>query len=388
MNDKIYFDHAASTPVDPRVTEAMTGALGICGNPSATHSFGREARAAVDRARMSVAGLVGADASEMVFTSGATESNNTAILGIFAAAAARFPGRSLRVLVSPVEHASVNEPLKLLAERHGAVIDFLPVDQEGRVSADDVAARLTDDTVLVCVMWVNNVLGTVQPVEEIGAKVASARAARRPGVLPLYFFCDAAQAASWREIRVRRANIDALTVSAHKLYGPSGIGALYLRKGTHIQPLLRGGGQEDGRRSGTENLSGIVGLGAAADLAVREGPADAAHMGKIRRTFTDLISVIGRGYEVLGPSSDHAAPGIIYCRSTRHTGDILGLKLDESGFAVSSGSSCQAGSRQPSSVVQAVYGEKVARQGGIRVSFGRSSRPEDIRRLLDELGRL
>jgi len=388
MTDRIYFDHAASTPVDTRVAAAMTDALKFCGNPSATHGFGRDARTAIDRARAAVAGLLGAGLSEIIFTSGATESSNAAIQGVFGPIAARFPGRKLRVLASPVEHSSVGESLKALAERHGAVVDLLSVDKEGLVSAEEVAERLTDDTVLVCVMWVNNVLGTVQPVEEIGTRVAAARASRRPGTPPVYFFCDAVQAASWRQILVRSAKVDALTVSGHKLYGPAGIGALYLRKGVEFQPLLRGGGQEGGRRSGTENFPGIIGLGAAAELAAREAPADAARLGNLRRTFTDVISVIGRGYGVLGPSSDHAAPGIVYVASARHSGDILALKLDEAGVAVSSGSSCQASSRQPSSVVRAVYGEKAARHGGIRVSFGRSTGPEDVRRLLDELGRI
>ncbi len=388
MSDRVYLDNAASTPLDRRVAEAMAGAMGLYGNPSATHGCGRSVRAAVDLPRAAAAGLVGADPSEIIFTSGATEANNAAVSGIFGAAAARFPGRRLRVLASPVEHASVGEPLKLLAERHGAVIDVLKAGPAGMVSADEVAERLTDDTVLVCVMWVNNILGTVQPVEAIGARVAAARSGRPPGAPPLYFFCDAAQAASWRRIRVKPAGIDALSLSAHKFYGPAGSGALYLRRGTEFQPLLRGGGQEDGRRSGTENVLGIIGLGAAAELARQEGPSDAVRLGNMRRTFVDVLAAVGRGFEVLGPDDDAAAPGIVYFRSAKYAGDVLALKLDEAGFAVSSGSACDAGSRKVSAALQAAYGEKAARHGGVRVSFGRQTGEDDVRRLLDALSRV
>lgn len=388
MSGELYLDFAASTPVDHRVAAAVTAAMGACGNPSATHVFGRRSRTAIDRSRAAVAGLIGADPSEIIFTSGATESNNAAISGIFGSVAARFPGRRLRILTTPIEHPSVSEPLRALAETHGVAIDLLSVDAEGRVSAAELAGRLTDDTVLVCVMWVNNILGTVQPIEDIGAKIITARAARSEQAPPLYFFCDAVQAAAWRPIRVKGSGIDALSLSGHKMYGPAGTGALFLRRGVGFRPLVSGGGQEAGRRSGTENVTGIVGLGEAASLVVQEGAAEASRLNGLRRTFTDVLAVTGSGYKILGPAADHAAPGLVYCQSAKHAGDILALKLDEAGIAVSSGSACEAGSRKASTVIRAVYGEKAAKRGGIRISFGRTTGPDDVRRLIDVLGRL
>ena len=381
MDKPVYLDNAASAPLDPRLLPLLNEALARPGNPSALHAAGRLLRAEIDDARGSVAALIGAAPEDIVFTSGASESNNTAVRGLFAAAAAAAPGRTCRVLISPLEHPSAAEAARLLAAERGAAVDVLPVDRQGLVSAADVARLITDDTVLVCVMWVNNVLGSVQPIAEIGRIVAAARRSRPAGSPPLHFFCDAVQAAAWLPIDVRAAGVDALSLSAHKLGGPKGVGALYLRRGAPCEPLLVGGGQEEGRRSGTENHAGIVALGAAAALAAKEGPAEAERLRGLRRRLVDGLAAL-KGFTVIGPAGEQAAPHIVYFRSDRFDGETLVLKLDAAGIAVSSGSACDAGSRKTSSVLKAVLGDGQAARGGVRVSFGRTTTEADIERLL------
>jgi cysteine desulfurase len=387
MRDVIYLDHAASAPLHPQVLAAMTEGALLDGNPSSAHSAGQTLRQAIDRSRDAVAALIGSDPAEVIFTSGATESNNAAIQGIFGAIVGRFPGRTLRILTSPIEHPSTAEPLRSLADRCGAVIDLLPVDKEGLVSADDVRKSLTEDTVLVCVMWVNNIIGSVQPVEEIGRVVAEARTARPKNALPLYLVCDAVQAASWRPMNAAKVGVDALSLSAHKIGGPKGVGALFLKRGLGFRPLIVGGGQEDGRRAGTENAAGIIGLGRAAELTAADRGAEAARLRQIRHTLVSGLGSTFKAARILGADGEKAAPGIVYVQFPKWRGDLLAMRLDAAGIAVSSGSACDAGSRHAPEALRAVYGEKTARHGGIRVSFGRQTKAADIDRLLDVLGR-
>lgn len=383
MSDIIYLDNAASAPLHSRALAAMNEIARLAGNPASVHSAGQSLRLAIDQARDPVAALVGADPAEIVFTSGATESNNAAVLGIFSAVSAKFPGRKLRVLASPLEHPSVAEPLRLLAERHGAVVDLLPVGDDGIISAESVRQALTPDTVMVCVMWVNNILGGVQPIEEISWAVAEARTARPRNALPLYLVCDAVQASPWLPMDISAAKVDALSLSGHKIGGPKGVGALFLRRGTPFVPLMVGGGQEDGRRSGTENAAGIAGLGAAAELTVQDRESEAGRWRQMKQRLIAGLADAATGARVLGAADGRSAPGITYIQFPQWPGDILAMKLDSAGIAVSSGSACDAGSRQTPEALKAVLGEKAARHGGIRVSFGRQTKEADIERFLD-----
>lgn len=368
----LYFDYAASTPLDPRVKNAMDEVSAHPGNPSSTHAAGRFLRGKIDAARAAVSRLLGVEESEIVFTSGATEANAAAVLGLVRASRRVHPGRVLRVVASAIEHSSVSGALARLADE-GIVTDVVPADEVGRVSAAAVSKAITPDTVLVCVMWANNVLGTLQPVAEIGRAVAEARDRRVPGDPPLLFLCDAVQAMSTQPVLPRDHGIDALVLSGHKMYGPKGVGALYVRRGTPFEPLIPGGGQESGRRSGTENVAGIVGLGRAAELLESERAADADRAVKLRATLVQALSRIP-GVTVFGEPAN-SLPGTIFLAG-REDGDIIALKCDAAGAAVSAGSACDAGTRKRSAALLAL--KKAAFQkGGIRISFGRFTTPEE-----------
>lgn len=371
-NDGVYLDHAASTPIDLRVADAMDAAVRTVGNPSSVHSFGRHARTLVDEARRKVADLLDVPSGEVTFTSGATEANVTGLVGLYLAAASR-ARRPLRVLASPIEHASVNAALDLLAREHGAVIDLLPVGCGGTIDAADVHAAMRPDTAVVCVMWVNNVIGTVQPVAEIGGIVKAERARRGADGTPVAFFSDAVQALRTEDLRPGAAGVDAVGLSGHKAYGPKGVGALWLRAGTAFAPRIVGGGQESGVRAGTENVPGIVAFGTAAELLAAERDNDRDHAAALGDRFLKGLAEAGTPADVVG-DADLRTPGILYVSTGRKDGDVVALRLDADGVAVSSGSACDAGKRGASPVITAVRGGG----GGIRVSFGRGTTAADI----------
>jgi cysteine desulfurase len=370
----MYFDYAASNPIDPRVKTAMIDVLDQVGNPSSLHAPGRLLRARIDAARSAVAGLFGCQPSEIVFTSGATESNVMAVTGLVRAAGAAKP----HVLASPIEHPSVLAALARMAERGEADVQLLPVDRSGRVAAEDVRAMMRPETALVCVMWANNVLGSIQPVEEIGAAVRVEKARRGPKGAPLFFFSDAVQAVPVLRVHPALAGVDAMSFSGHKMYGPKGIGGLYVRKGLAIEPLLAGGDQESGFRSGTENVAGIIGLGVAADVLRGEREDDARRADVLRGSLLEMLSrSVAQSLRLLGP--EHGSlPGTLYFASQKDDGETLAMKLDVAGFAVSTGSACAAGARKPSRVLASVHDENTARRGGIRVSFGRFTSEEEV----------
>ncbi len=382
----VYLDYAASAPLDPAVREVMSARQAQPGNASATHAFGRDCRQAVDGARREVAAFLGCETEEVLFTSGATEANVAAVRSALdiGARAARRSGVRARIIVSTLEHASVSVAAESAAERLGIELVRLPTDSSAHVDAAALVRELTPETVFVAVMWVNNVLGSIQPVAEIGRAVAAERARRGPGGLPLLFHCDAVQAATTIAIDLKETAADTLSVSAHKLGGPQGVGALYLRRGTAWEPLLTGGGQEHGRRSGTENVVGIVGFGEAVRLADVRRKATAQHLEGLRQRLIGGLAGFGGRLALAGPS-DGRVPGIVYLVSRRFTGDVLALKLDTLGFAVSSGSACDAGKRKTSPVLTAVLGEKAGRHAGVRVSFGPATSPEDVGALLAAL---
>ena len=373
----IYFDYAASNPIDPRVAEAFFSASTLTGNPSSIHAAGRELRRLVDAARGAVARLISVDPAEVVFTSGATESNNAAIFGLCRPLARRYPGRQLRILTSPFEHSSVRAAVETLASETGWAVDRLPVGEGGVVDPAEAARRITKDTVLVCLMWVNNILGTIQPIVEVGRAIDAARAERQPSDPPLLYFCDAVQAAARLPVSPSAAGLDVLSISAHKLGGTKGIGALYLRRGPEFSAVAVGGGQESSRRSGTENAGGIVAFGRAAEFAAEEIMSGRSRIISLRRHLDTRLASLPAGWAPLG-RPDRSVPDILFLQHRRLKGDDLALRLDAAGIAASSGSACDAGKRSVSPALMAVQGEAAARRGGIRISFGRFTTEGDI----------
>lgn len=385
--ENIYLDYAASTPIDPRIARAVAEAMTIIGNPSSSHSFGRVARTGVDRSRASVARLFETSSDAVIFTSGATEANALALLGTWRHLRRDNPGKPLRLLMSPIEHASVTEAIAYLASEEGAIVDLLPVGKNGVISVDDVRAALLPETALVTVMWANNVIGTVQPIAAIGQAVARERERRSVSGVPIVFHCDAVQAAATQRISMSDAGVDLLTVSAHKMYGPKGVGALIVSKNAVIDPLVVGGGQENGMRGGTENFAAIVGFGHAADLCVFERVAEVGRLGSLRAKFLETLGASAVRAEVIG-DAERVIPGTVFIRMASVTGDMAAMALDVSGIAVSAGSACDSGKRKLSSTLKTVMGEQRAQNGGVRISFGRFTTEAELQTCVRELGKL
>ena len=362
----IYLDYAASTPLDAGVREAMNAAADLVGNPSATHSFGRAARLAVDGARRDVAAFLSAHEDEITFTSGATEANNLAMLGFWRSLTLS-ERQGARLLVSPLEHASVLEAVRLM-EGEGAVVDWLTVDASAVVSAD-LTGLLRPETVLVACLWVSNAFGTIQPIADLANAVAAERQRRAAGGRPLHFHVDAVQAARFLALQPAVAGVDTLSLSGHKLYGPKGIGCLWRRRGLKTRPLLVGGGQESGMRAGTENVSGAVAFGAAAHLAGARRQEELANAQRLEDLLWSQVAAAGLSCEAVGDRRQ-AVPGIIALRLGRRQADQLAMTLDAAGVAVATGSACDSGKREPSRGAVAVLGAQAARLGFIRLSFG------------------
>jgi cysteine desulfurase len=363
----VYFDHAATTPVDPQVLEAMLPYFGErYGNPSELHRLGREARVAVEEARAEVAAALGAGEKEIVFTAGGTEADNLAIFGYLA----RFqPGH---LVVSAVEHAAVLEAVRAL-NRLGWDVDFVPVDRQGVIDVDAFEHSFRHDTRLASVMLANNVVGTVQPVAVL------ARIAHEKGAA---FHTDAVQAVGALPVDVGDLGVDMLSLSGHKLYGPKGIGALYVRRGTRILPILHGGGHERRLRSGTENVPGIVGLGVALRIAVGQLPVTRPRLEALRDRLA--AGVLERVPEVtyLGHATERL-PGNVAFTVRYVEGESLLLQLDAAGFMVSSGSACAAGASEPSHVVLALGVAPQDAQGSLRISLGRENTEEQVEAFLE-----
>jgi cysteine desulfurase len=363
----IYFDHAATTPVDPRVLEAMLPYFSeLYGNPSELHRLGREARAAVDEARAKVAAALGAGEKEIVFTSGGTESDNLALFGYLA----RFqPGH---LIVSAIEHPAIMETARAL-NRLGWAVDFVPVDGEGVVDVDAYEQAFRADTRLASIMFANNVVGTVQPVAEL------ARIAHEKGAV---FHTDAVQAVGSLPVDVAELGVDMLSLSGHKLYGPKGVGALYVKRGTRLQPILHGGGHERRLRSGTENVPGVVGLGEAITIAT-EG------LSEVRPRLEALRDKLARGVIERIPEvtplghPTRRLPGNVAFSVRYVEGESMLLQLDARGFMVSSGSACASGSLEPSHVVLALGLAAEDAHGSIRVSLGKENTEEEADAFLE-----
>lgn len=368
---RVYLDHAATTPVAARVREAMLPYLERkFGNPSSIHAFGREAAEAVEQGRQAVALLLGAQPEEIFFTSGGSESDTMALFGVFHAR----QDRGNHVITTTIEHHAVLHACQAL-EKRGARVTYLPVDRHGLVSADQVAQALRDDTILVSVMHANNEIGTIEPIAEIG------RVCRERGVL---FHTDAVQTVGHIPINLAQMSVDLLSLSAHKFYGPKGVGALYKRKGVRIAPLIYGGGHERGLRSGTENVPGIAGLGAAARLALeelsRESPRQAALRDRLLDGIEQSIPDVIRTGHPTQRLPNNASLCIRYVE-----GESILLNLDLAGIAASSGSACTSGSLEASHVLLAIGLEHDVAHGSLRLTLGRDTTEADVEYVLQTL---
>lgn len=361
---RIYLDNAAATPMDDAVLTAMMPYLTTqFGNPSSLHYFGQEARAAVQQARQQVAHCLGVKAGDIVFTSGGTEADNLAILGYLRA---NFPHGG-HVITSAIEHHAILRTFQAL-RKNGYDVTFLPVDKTGRVRVSDVQQALRDDTVLVSIMYANNETGMIQPIDEI-AKLTHERG--------IAFHVDAVQAFGYIPIQPLTEQIDMLTICSHKIYGPKGVGALYIRQGLHVAAEAYGGPQEHRLRAGTENVPAIVGFGKAVELLASERAKRSAYVRTLKDAFyTQLI----QGNESLQfhGTLDGALPNILNFSVCGATSDIVLIALDRLGVAVSAGSACEAGAVEPSHVLQAMgVGDKWLRSS-IRVSFGKENTVDEI----------
>ncbi len=368
---EVYLDHAATTPIDERVWQSMIPYLSNhFGNPSGIYRQAREARQAVEKARQQVADLISALPEEIVFSSGGSEADNLAVRGVARALASR--GR--HIITSAVEHHAVLDTV-LDLEKQGFENTVLPVDAYGRVNPEELHASMRDDTILVTIMMANNEVGTLQPLDELVA------IARQRGVV---FHTDAVQAVGQLEVDVGKLGVDLLTLSGHKFYGPKGAGALYVSRGTPLEPLVTGGGQERKRRPGTENVAGIVGLGEAAHLAAREM---SDRVDRIRVLRDGLVQEIRQRIPHAlynGHPRDRLANNAHFAFSFVE-GESLILNLDLEGIAVSSGSACTSGNLEPSHVLLALGLDHETAHGSLRLTLGKDNDQEDVDRLLEVL---
>jgi cysteine desulfurase len=376
---RVYLDNSATTPVDPRVVEALMPYLSEkFGNPSSVHFYGQQARAAVDRARREVAALVGARPNEVVFLSGGTEANNLAIRGI----AEQNADRGRHIITSSIEHSSVRGICEAL-ELRGWEVTRLPAYEGGVIHIEDVRAALRPDTVLITVMLANNEIGTVQPVAEIGALVRERRAA---GQKYLWLHTDAVQAAGRMRVDVEELGCDLLSMSAHKLNAPKGVGALFVRRSVRLAPQNVGGHQERERRGGTEAVPFIVAFGEAARLARIELDERAAHMRRLRDLFE--TGVAERVADIVfNGDRERRLPHITNISFRFIEGEGLLINLDMQGVAVSTGSACSSGSLEPSPVIRALGRDDELARGSIRFSLGKETTDEDISHVLEVLPR-
>lgn len=375
--DRTYLDHAATTPPDPRVIEAMLPMFTrFWGNPSSIYFEGQEAHRAVDAARRLVAGLLGAAPREVVFTSGGTESDNAAIRG--AAFAQRARGNGDHIITTQVEHHAVLHTVEQL-EREGFRATYLPVDHDGRVDLPALEAALTPDTSVVSIMTANNEVGTVQPVAEVSRLVHE----RVPAAV---VHTDAVQAAGALDITPAALGVDLLSIAAHKIYGPKGVGLLYIKNRTPWQPMLVGGSQEKERRAGTENVAGIVGLAAAMKLAWDEMPARNAHTRRLRDRLLSGLPERIPDTVITGPTNPEARlPNNFSCCFRHVEGESVLLALDMAGIAASSGSACTTGALEPSHVLTAMGIDADLAHASLRLTVGQSTTDADIDRVLEEL---
>jgi len=371
---RMYLDYAATTPTHPEVVKEMLPYFtDTFGNPSSIHSHGQEAKGAIEEARVKVAELIGARDEEIVFTSGGTEADNFAIKGV----AFANENKGDHIITSSIEHHAVVESCKFL-ERRGFRVTYLPVDTAGLVDPDDVKRAITDKTILISVMHANNEMGTIEPITEIG------RITREAGI---YFHTDAVQTTGHIPVDVNELGVDLLSMSAHKLYGPKGVGALYIRKGTKLIPFMHGGEQERRRRASTENVPGIVGFGCAAELALREIGEEAERLTNLRdkliRNIQQQIDHTRLNGHLIMRLPNNVNVSIDFVE-----GESMILNLDLEGICASTGSACSSASLEPSHVLLAMGLSHEQAHGSLRFTLGKWTTEEEINRVLEVLPRI
>ncbi|MCV7279773.1 cysteine desulfurase [Mycolicibacterium flavescens] len=373
----VYLDHAATTPMHPAAIEAMTAALATVGNASSLHGTGRTARRRMEESRETLARLLGARPSEVLFTGGGTESDNLAVKGIYWARRDADP-RRVRIVTTPVEHHAVLDSVEWLVEHEGAEVTWLPVAADGSVSAAALRDVLQahDDVALVTVMWANNEVGTIMPIAEMAAVAAEFD-------VPMH--SDAVQAVGQVAVDFAASGLSAMSVTAHKFGGPTGIGALLLRRDTACVPLLHGGGQERDVRSGTPNVAGAVAMAAAAEVAVENLEAYSARVAALRDRLIDGVLAAIDDVDVNGATGAARLPGNSHFTFRGCEGDSLLMLLDARGIECSTGSACTAGVAQPSHVLIAMGADPANARGSLRLSLGHNSTEDDVDAALEVL---
>lgn len=369
--DRIYADHAATTPMHPHVIEKMTNVMkNQFGNPSSIHAFGREARRILDDARNILARSIGADPTEIIFTSGGTEADNYAIFGT----AFANKDKGAHIITTEIEHHAVLHACEHL-ESAGFEVTYLPVDEKGAISLEQLKQALRDDTILVTIMYGNNEVGTIQPIKEIGEILAGHQAK---------FHTDAVQAYGLENLDVRELNVDLMSVSSHKINGPKGIGFLYVKKDTYLAPIFYGGEQERKRRAGTENVPAIAGFAEAVKIAAEQRKEKAAELARFKQLLIDELAGKNVQFHVNG-SMENSLPHVLNLSFPGTDVEAMLVNLDLAGIAVSSGSACTAGSVDPSHVLVAMFGKQSERiRNSIRFSFGLYNTEDEIKKIAEE----
>lgn len=360
--ENIYLDHAASTPMHPEVVKVMTACMTKnYGNPSSVHSFGRDSRKIINATRKVIATNLGAEVQEVIFTSGGTESNISAIKSVLEVSA----GKGRHIITTPIEHPSVIETINLLSEK-GYEVSFLDVDENGFVLVDSLKNQLREDTILVSAMLVNNEIGTIQPIQEMAEVLADHQA---------YFHVDAVQAFGKIQFNVHELNVDFLSISSHKINGPKGIGALYIKKWTDFRAMFTGGHQERDRRAGTENLVGIAGFGKAVEVYFENAE-------EYRSNAINFKGIISRELKAVehwvNTPEEGTVPNVLNVSFPNVNIEALLVNLDLAGVATSSGSACSAGSHDPSHVMTVVFGKTDRAINSVRISFGLNNNEEEV----------
>lgn len=378
MGKRIYLDYASSTPLDPQVEKVFIQNLKLFGNPGSLHSFGQEALAVVDGARLKIANFFSVHSDDVIFTGSATEANNLALSGIVKFFRRQKKLENLHIISSQIEHDSVLKTLKDL-EAEGVAVTYLPVSSDGRVRVQDVSSFLKRETVLVSIMAVNNETGVIQPIEDIGRIIRNFRRINN-SIFPL-FHTDAVQAVSFLDCQLDHLGVDMLTFSGHKIYAPKGVAGLILKRGTPLAPIILGGGQEGNQRSGTENAAAIAALAEAVNL-IRENKKDETNrLEKLRKKFVEGI-MMNWPKAILNSGAAKTAPHIINVRFPGQKSDELLVQLDLTGVAISAGSACSARALEPSRVLLAMGLSDDKTRASVRFSLGRFTTEKEIEEAL------